>query len=103
MTAVAAREQSRLVPLGLAGLTLVLTAVFLIAHSHYTGLPAAGAETGGWRGWADQSRYIEAARAWAAWDLTPARHWYPPGYPLMGAPFLRITPHDASCRPISPA
>ncbi|HEY3847971.1 MAG TPA: hypothetical protein VGL95_12750 [Acetobacteraceae bacterium] len=94
MTTVAAREQSRLVVTGLAGLTLVLTAVFLIAHFHYPGLPAAGTETGGWRGWADQSRYIEAARAWAAWDLTPARHWYPPGYPLMGAPFLRITPHD---------
>src|SRR3984957_14404490 len=85
---------ARLVPVGLAGLTLVLTAVFLFAHWHYPGVPAAGTETGGWRDWADQGRYIEAARAWAAWDLTPARHWYPPGYPLLAAPFLRITPYD---------
>jgi hypothetical protein len=88
------RWQSRIVPLGLAGLTLVLTAVFLVAHFHYHGVPSAGTETGGWRDWADQSRYIEAARAWSEWDLTSARHWYPPGYPLLAAPFLRITPTD---------
>lgn len=84
----------RLVPLGLAGLTLVLTAVFLFAHWHYPGLPTAGTETGGWRDWFDQGHYIVAARAWAAWDLTPTPHWYPPGYPLLAAPFLWITPYD---------
>ena len=83
-----------LIPLGLAGLTLALTAVFLVAHWHYPGLPAAVTETGGWRLWADQSKYLEAARAWYEWDLSAARHWYPPGYPLLGAPFLRITPYD---------
>jgi hypothetical protein len=94
MPIVEAPGQSRLVLMGLAGLTLALTAVFLFAHARYPGLPAPGTETGGWRDWADQSRYIEAARAWAEWDLTPARHWYPLGYPLLAAPFLRITPHD---------
>ena len=83
-----------LVSIELAALTLLLTAVFLIAHARYPGLPTAGTETGGWRDWSDQRHYIDAARAWAAWDLTPERHWYPPGYALLGAPFLRITPHD---------
>ena len=81
-------------PPGLIALVLLLAAVFLIAHAHYAGLPAAGSETGGWRTWADQSRYIEAARAWARWNLSPARHWYPPGYALLGAPFLPLTPND---------
>ena len=90
----AAARDAWLIPLGLVGLTAALTAVFLVAHWYYPGLPAAGSETGGWRVWADQSKYIEAARAWSEWDLNPARHWYPPGYPLLGAPFLRITPHD---------
>jgi hypothetical protein len=71
-----------------------MIAVFLIAHALYPGLPAPGTEAGGWREWDDQSKYIEAARAWSEWDFTPARHWYPPGYPLLGAPFLRLTPHD---------
>jgi len=89
-----APRDSQTVRLGLAGLTLLLTAVFLFAHAHFPGLPAAGTETGGWRDWADQSLYIEAARAWSDWDLTPALHFYPPGYALLGAPLLRITPHD---------
>jgi len=88
------RPRSLIVPIGLACLTLVLVAVFLVAHAFYPGVPAPGTETGGWRDWADQSRYIEAARAWSEWDLTPARHWYPPGYPLLAAPFLWLTPHD---------
>jgi len=87
-------HQPILVPIGLGCLTCVLVAVFLVAHAFYPGLPAPGTETGGWREWADQSKYIEAARAWSAWDLTAARHWYPPGYPLLAAPFLRLTPHD---------
>jgi len=40
----------------------------------------------------DQSYYLEAARAWAALDLTPARHHYLPLYPLLGAPFVWLTP-----------
>ncbi len=89
-----ALRQSRLILLGHAALTLLLVAIFLIAHAHYLGVPAAYTEGGGWSTWADQSKYLEAARAWAAWDLTPARHWYPPGYPLLGALLLPITPSD---------
>jgi hypothetical protein len=87
-------NESPLVLLGLWGCTIVLMTVFVIAHSYYPGLPAPGTETGGWDAWSDQSRYIEAARAWAHWNLSPTVHWYPPGYALLGAPFLPLTPHD---------
>ena len=89
-----ARGEPSLVSPGLIGLALLLAAVFLIAHAYYPGLPAAGTEIGGWRTWADQSRYIEAARAWARWDLSPSSHWYPPGYALLGSLLLPLTPHD---------
>jgi hypothetical protein len=94
MTNLRTQSQSHIMPLGLACLTLVSIAIFLVAHAFYPGVPAPGTETGGWRDWADQARYIEAARAWSEWDLAPARHWYPPGYPLLAAPFLWLTPHD---------
>jgi plasmid stabilization system protein ParE len=94
MTYAETRPQSLVVPIGLTGLALVLVAIFVFVHSRYLGVPSYGTETGGWRDWADQSKYIEAARAWAEWDLTPARHWYPPGYSLLAAPFLWVTPHD---------
>ncbi len=45
----------------------------------------------GWAG-VDQHRYLEAARAWAQGDLSPARHHYLPFYPLMGAAFVHVTP-----------
>ena len=40
----------------------------------------------------DQHRYLEAAQAWAAGDLNPARHHYLPFYPLLGAAFAWLTP-----------
>jgi hypothetical protein len=40
----------------------------------------------------DQSYYLEAARAWASLDLSPARHHYLPLYPLLGAAFVWLTP-----------
>ncbi len=43
-------------------------------------------------GGADQGRYLEAGRAWAAFDLTPSRHHYLPLYPLLGAAFVWLTP-----------
>lgn len=32
--------------------------------------------------------------AWSALNLAPDRHWYPPGYSLLGAIFQKITPLD---------
>ena len=48
----------------------------------------------GWWSWLDQHFYLESALAWAHGRLDPALHWYPPGYPLMGAAFARLTPTD---------
>ena len=42
----------------------------------------------GWWGWFDQGRTLESARAFGAGDLAAVRHWYPPGYSLLGAPFI---------------
>jgi hypothetical protein len=46
----------------------------------------------GWWGWWDQSQYIESARALRAFDFSPAKHWYPLGYSLLGAPFTGMLP-----------
>ncbi len=48
----------------------------------------------GWWSWSDQHFYLESALAWAQGRLDPALHWYPPGYPLLGAAFTRLTPLD---------
>jgi hypothetical protein len=77
-----------------AVLVLAAIALFLTAHAAFSSLPSPPSETGGWQHWSDQAKYIEAARAWSAWDLAPQRHWYPPGYSLLAAPFLAVTPHD---------
>lgn len=45
-----------------------------------------------WWNWNDQGKYLLAARAWLAGRLDPALHWYFPGYPLLGAAFLPLTP-----------
>lgn len=49
---------------------------------------------GGWEGWWDQSQYIASARALAAGDFLAAHHWYPLGYPLLGAPFAYLQLRD---------
>lgn len=46
----------------------------------------------GWWGWFDQSMYLRATRAFASFDMDAAKHWYPPGYALLGAPFSRTMP-----------
>lgn len=46
----------------------------------------------GWWSWWDQSEYIQATLAWAQGVLDPAYHSYLPGYPLLGAAFVRLMP-----------
>ncbi len=46
-----------------------------------------------WTGWWDQGRYYESARALAHGDLSAARHWYPLGYPALGALFSFLGAH----------
>ncbi len=53
-----------------------------------------GTEGGGWWGWWDQGKYLESARAFSAFDFTSDRHWYPPGYSLLGAAFVALFPSN---------
>jgi hypothetical protein len=45
-----------------------------------------------WIGWSDQDYYLQSARAWAHGNLDPSQHHYPPGYALLAAPFVYLTP-----------
>lgn len=87
-------NKAAFVPPGLIALGLLTAAWFLTAHvlapAPYVGTAPTGLHALG----VDQSHYLAGARAWAQWNLKPALHWYPPGYSLLGAPFLTITPHD---------
>ena len=71
---------------------LLLLVVALAYVSTYMGHPAAPGNNlehlEGWWGWFDQGNYLKAARAFTALDFTPAQHYYPPLYPLVGALFL---------------
>lgn len=49
----------------------------------------------GWWGWWDQSQYLRSADALAHGNLDPAEHWYPLGYPLLGAAFFYWVPLHA--------
>ncbi len=70
------------VGLGLILLTAVTAAAHVVAYPRYAAFHDG----------LDQSYYLEAARAWAALDLSPARHHYLPLYPLLGAAFVWLTP-----------
>src|SRR5688500_14810299 len=52
------------------------------------------AVSGCW-GWWDQSQYIKSAKALSQLDLSPAEHWYFPGYALLAAVFYKFMPVHA--------
>ncbi len=69
------------------GGALLLIAVSLGVHAYeYPG------SFRGFAAWSDQTLYMQAARAWARWDLSPSEHHYPPYFPILGALFFRLTP-----------
>lgn len=47
-----------------------------------------------WHAFADQSLYLASAQAFAVLNFDPARHFYPPLYALVAAPFSRLFPAD---------
>lgn len=67
--------------------TAVVAACALVSMVLFLARPVAD-----WSGWFDQGKYLLAARAWAAGNLDPAQHYYQPGYPLLAAPFVWLTP-----------
>jgi hypothetical protein len=44
----------------------------------------------GWWSWWDQSQYIASSRNLLARNFAPDGHWYPLGYPIAAAPFVRV-------------
>jgi hypothetical protein len=81
--------RSRVDGVAVAAVGLAIAALYVRAYRRHPSHPHI-AGTPGWWAWFDQERYFKAAAAWSHLDLTPASHWYLPGYPLMGAPFVRL-------------
>ena len=48
----------------------------------------------GWWSWWDQGKYLEEATAWAHGSLSPALHYYLPGYPLLATPWIWLGQAD---------
>ena len=70
---------------------LILAALYLWAYLSHRILPGQSEQfPRGWWGWFDQGQTLVSARAFAFGNLAPGQHWYPPGYALLGAPFLRL-------------
>jgi len=71
----------------------VLTALYVVYYFGNPFLPGANpAAPLGWWGWSDQAFTLESARALIRLNFSPAHHWYPLGYPILGAPFVRWSP-----------
>jgi hypothetical protein len=45
-----------------------------------------------WWAWSDQGKYHQDVLAWASGNLDPSQHYYFPGYGLIAAPFVHLTP-----------
>jgi hypothetical protein len=70
-----------------------LTFLYFWRYLGFDALPGNGpANPAGWWTWFDQGKYIDSARALAKSVYDPGRHWYPLGYALLGAPFIKSTP-----------
>lgn len=77
----------------LAFASLAAAGLYGAAYLHHPRRPAgAGYDQGWWAAGWDQPRYLRAALAWASGTLDPAEHWYLPGYSLLAAPFVHVTP-----------
>jgi hypothetical protein len=71
---------------GIAALVF-LSRFYRLMYHHWGGVPE-------WHGWFDQSQYLKAAHAFAAFNFAPDQHHYPPLYALLAAPFVRLSPND---------
>jgi hypothetical protein len=82
-------EQQNFVACG----SLFLALLYTVEYLGYPTLPGNDVRYPlGWWGWFDQSKYLQSAQALARFDFSPAHHWYPLGYALLGAPFVGMMP-----------
>src|SRR4051812_16343142 len=71
---------------------LIALARYVVMHEEHPFRPGASSGSLGWFEWADASRYLRAALAWSHLDFRGSEHWYPPGYPFLGALGRALTP-----------
>ena len=78
-------------------LLAVVALVYLAAyrmHDLYPGI-GDGANRDGWWTWSDQLKYLRQAEAIAAGEVNAETYFYPLGYSLLAAPFVRWMPAHA--------
>lgn len=70
---------------------VILTVYYMLGMAHAQARPGTNSvHPEGWWRWSDQGLYLKSIRALARLDFTKTQHWYPLGYPLLGAPFERL-------------
>ncbi len=82
--------QTRIYIAGLADRYALKLGLVIVVGASLRMLTASGSASPGWMSWADQDHYFVSAQAWAHGKLDASLHHYPPGYSLMGAPFVRL-------------
>lgn len=74
------------------GLLLILASLYVVCYLVDPGRPSFHrVDEINWWTWWDQGLYLKSAEAFARWDLSPSQHWYPLLYPLLAAPFTKLT------------
>gem|GEM_PF-2445554 len=83
------------------GLLALVAVVYLAAyrlHDLYPGI-GDGANRDGWWTWSDQLKYLRQAEAIAAGEVNAETYFYPLGYSVLAAPFVRWMPAHAFLPP----
>ena len=75
----------------LLGLLAALYTWSYVTHPLHPGLAAPELRQGWWS-WADQTKYVEAAVALEQGRIDRESYYYPLGYSVLGAPFVRVFP-----------
>lgn len=90
MQALLERIDRRIGSRALYALLLLATCIYVIAYLRNPHTPSGTGQ--GWWGWWDQGQYLKSARALANFDFKGNSHWYPLGYPVVGALFVKLLP-----------
>lgn len=71
---------------------LVCSLAFAGAYLSVQFLPGDEPDELGWWAWFDQQRYLASVEGLTRGEFRPGQHFYPPGYPLLGAIFHPFLP-----------
>jgi len=78
-----------------ATVLVALGVVAVIGYLYFIDIsrPRAGTNAlAGWLDWHDQGKYYQSEAALTNGDFLATQHTYPPGYSLLGAPFIKLWP-----------